>query len=101
MNNELKPCMFCGENKQLQIIIVDTKNPGRDLVKCRHCRGEAPRKYWNNPFIFRNIPNNLVYSDEVNKAKVTPGLKPLFVALSETKFKINEIIDYLKKDSNG
>lgn len=47
MNDKLNPCVFCGEDKQLQVIKVDAKNPGRDLVKCRHCRGEAPRKYWN------------------------------------------------------
>lgn len=42
----LKPCPFCEENFQLQVIKVDAKNTGRDLIKCRKCKGQAPRKYW-------------------------------------------------------
>jgi len=50
LNNDLKSCRFCGEDFQLQVIRVDMKNPERDLIKCRKCRGEAPRKFWNNDF---------------------------------------------------
>lgn len=46
--NTLQPCRFCGETLQLQIITVDRKNPGRDLIKCRMCKGEAPRSVWNS-----------------------------------------------------
>lgn len=47
-NPKLKPCRFCSEDFQIQLIRVDFKNPDRDIVKCRKCKGEAPRKYWNS-----------------------------------------------------
>lgn len=45
-DQKLKPCPFCGEDFQLQIVEVDRKNPKRNLIKCRKCRGEAPYGYW-------------------------------------------------------
>lgn len=46
---KLKPCRFCGEREQLEIRGVDAKNPDRDLIRCRMCYGQAPRKWWNTP----------------------------------------------------
>lgn len=47
-NNKTNPCPFCKEDFQLQVITVDLKNPERDIIKCRKCKGQAPRKFWNS-----------------------------------------------------
>lgn len=45
--NDLNSCRFCGESLQLQEIVVDNKNPERNIIKCRKCESQARRKYWN------------------------------------------------------
>jgi len=46
--DKLLPCKFCGEDGQFQVIKVDMKNINRDIIKCRKCKGQAPREYWDN-----------------------------------------------------
>lgn len=50
MHRDLKSCRFCGEDKQLQVITVDFKNPERDVIKCRKCGSKASQRWWNNSF---------------------------------------------------
>lgn len=50
MNNkedELLPCIGCGEPKQLEVITVDRTDKSRDKIKCRHCKTSAYRSNWN------------------------------------------------------
>lgn len=50
MSEELKFCPFC-KSKQLEVVKIDMKDPGRDLIKCRHCRGQVMRYHWDTRHI--------------------------------------------------
>lgn len=52
---QLKPCPHCEEAVQLQVQRIDLKNPWRDSIKCRACKSQASRMYWNH----RPIENSL------------------------------------------
>lgn len=43
---QVRPCPFCDEQKQMQHIRIDFKNPGRDIIQCRVCGGKACRDVW-------------------------------------------------------
>ena len=48
MSEKLKPCSHCRELVQLQVQRIDFKNPWRDIIKCRGCKSQATRMYWNH-----------------------------------------------------
>lgn len=50
MTEQLKFCPFC-KSKQLEVVKIDMKDPSRDLIKCRHCRGQVMRYNWDTRHI--------------------------------------------------
>jgi hypothetical protein len=48
--SELEACPFCKTN-QLEVVKIDMKDPDRDLIKCRRCRGQVMRYHWNTRHI--------------------------------------------------
>jgi hypothetical protein len=62
--SDLPNCPHCGSDS-LETVKIDFKDPDRDLIKCRHCRGQVSRFYWSE---------RVISDDELNAALKERGL---------------------------
>ena len=97
--NNIKPCLFCGESQQLQVIKVDAKNMDRDLIKCRKCYGQAPRGVWNtaNPKAKLDLDEDEVIKEVEGLRKWDNSNRSENDKYEDLKYGIGQLIMKLRK----
>lgn len=71
--SELKVYPFC-MSKKLEVVKIDMKDPERDLIKCRYCKGQVTRYQWNT---------RPITGEELSHALRDKGMAGIPVALLE------------------